>query len=156
MNKLHCVKTKKLQNPEVLANAIYNNFVYLNQFPELMHTKEEILKTLTEKNNIIYLVYDGHKLIGYLVADIRFFPDNRYGCYISYFYVSQKYRGKKIGSKLLEKLIQKCRYEYLNSVVLTCDTHDTNLVKFYQKYNFIPDEVLGGSDRRHNVFSLFL
>lgn len=154
MNKLTCVEIYKIKNPSLLTNTIYNNFIYLKKYPELLHNKEEITKSINSKNNLIYLVFDNKKLIGYLVGDFRTLSDNRYGYYISYFYVGQKYRNNKIGSKLLEKLINNCKKK-TKFIILTCDTFDIKAMNFYKKYGFIEDPILG-SNTRHNVYCLFL
>lgn len=149
------IKVNKIQNPEVLSNVIFNNFSYLTEFPELMHTKKEITNMLCMTNTICYLVYDGDKLIGYLVGDARKYPDGRYGYYVSYLYVAKNYRNKKIGSDLMDMLINEAKSNGVGFILLTCDTNDEKVVNFYIKYGFKVDSSLGNG-RRHNVYSLSL
>jgi GNAT superfamily N-acetyltransferase len=52
------------------------------------------------KDNIILTVFIGNKLIGFLCAKII----SKHWCMIDTIGVEQRYRGQKIGSKLLEKL----------------------------------------------------
>lgn len=155
MSTIKYIKVDKLQNPELLSDVIFNNFNYLTEFPELSHTKKEIIKLLQSDNSIIYLVYDKNKLIGYLVGDARKFPDGRYGYYISYLYVLKSYRNKKIGSTLMNMLINNAKNQGIKFILLTCDTDDTKVVNFYIKYGFKVDSSLGGS-KRHNVYCLYL
>lgn len=154
--KITCIETNKIKNPELLANVAFNNFIYLTEFPELMHTKHDIIKTLQADGNMCYLVYDETKLIGYLIGNFRTLPDNRYGYYISYVFVSEKYRDKKIGTKLMNMLINKCNNVGTKFIVLTCDIHDTKIVNFYKRYGFKIDPSLGDKNKRHAVFSLYL
>jgi ribosomal protein S18 acetylase RimI-like enzyme len=155
MSKLTCIGINKIKNPNILTDTIYNNFIYLTKFPELSHNKEEITKSVNSDGSLIYLIYDDRKLIGYLVGDFRTFPDNRFGYYISYFYVGEKYRNRKIGSKLLQNLINRCKRDDIKFIILTCDTFDSKIVNFYKKYGFKEDPVLN-TKRRHTVYCLFL
>lgn len=155
MNRLLCIETKKINSPQLFAQVIYNNFLYLKDFPSLQHNKENIILNLQKELNLCYLVYNKHQLIGYLVGDFRILSDNRYVYYISYLFISQLYRNKKIGGRLLKNIINKCKLEGVNFIVLTCDTYDNKCMNFYKKYGFSKDPILGTNDR-HNVLSLFL
>src|SRR5580692_1423221 len=123
-NTIKCIEVEKIKNPSLLAEVAYNNFIYLAKFPELMHTKQDIIKTLQADGNLCYLLYDGENLIGYLIGDFRTLSDNRYAYYISYIYISKPYRNKKLGSKLMDKIIKKCVDNGTKFMVLTCDTKD--------------------------------
>ena len=154
-SKIKCVETTKIQNPEVLAQVIYKNFNYLIKYPELQHNMKTIIETLKAEGNFCYLLYHDIKLIGYLVGDFRVLPDNRYGYYISYAYICEDYRNRKLGSQLMNKLINKVKEKGVKFIVLTCDVRDKQVVKFYQKYGFNKDPNLGGN-KPHIVFSLYL
>lgn len=156
MSKIKCIETNKVKNPQLLANVVFNNFLYLTHFPDLQHTKTEIVKTLNLESCLCYLLYDDTKLIGYLIGDFRTFPDNRYGFYVSYVYISSKYRNRKLGSELMNQLIKKCNNIGTKFIVLTCDTNDEKVVKFYEKLGFVIDSSLGENKRRHNVYCLYL
>ena len=154
-NKFKCLVVNRIKNPQLLSSIAFNNFKYLCKFPELAHAEENIYQTLTSSGNLCYLLYDNDLLIAYLIGDFRTLADNRYVYYISYFYIAEKYRNKKIGGKILSMLINKCRSEGLKFIVLTCDTLDDKNVYFYKKYGFVPDPLLG-SNKRHNVYCLYL
>lgn len=153
MSKIVCVETRNIKHPEIIVNAIYNNFIYLTEFPELQHTKNDIMKLLQLDDKLCYLLYLNNSIIGYLIGDYRTFPDNRYGFYVSYLYIAKKYRKHGLGKMLMNKIINKCRNQGTKFIILTCDTNDTNIVNFYNKLGFKIDRSLG-SNKRHNVFSL--
>lgn len=155
MSKIKCIEVSKIKNSSLLADVAYNNFIYLTKFPELMHTKQDIIKTLQADGNLCYLLYDGNNLIGYLIGDFRTLPDSRYAYYVSYLYISKQYRNKKLGSRLMDKIIKKCQDNGTKFIILTCDTQDDKIIRFYQRYGFKVDSYLGGN-KRHNVFSLYL
>ena len=153
--KIRCIEVEKIKNPDVLANVVFNNFIYLKEFPELMHNKKDIIKSLNSEGNLCYLMYDKNNLIAYLIGEFRTLPDNRYGYYISYLYVLKSYRDKKLGSSLMNRIISKCQKTGVNFILLTCDTKDEKIVQFYRKYGFVIDPSLGG-EKRHNVYCLYL
>ena len=94
-------------------------------------------------------------LIAYLIGEINHLNDGRLVYYISYFYVCPKYQNKKIGSRLIDCLINKCTVWGIRFIILTCDTNDRKLVSFYSKRNFEVDTVLKNGTR-HEVFTLNL
>ena len=155
MNKIKCIEVRKIKNHSLLATVAYNNFIYLTKFPELMHTKEDIVKALQSDGNLCYLLYDGNNLIGYLIGDFRTLQDSRYAYYISYLYISKQYRDKKLGSRLMDKIIKKCQDTGVKFIVLTCDTKDDKIIRFYERYGFKVDSYLGGG-KRHEVFTLYI
>ncbi|ARF09431.1 acetyltransferase GNAT family protein [Indivirus ILV1] len=151
-----CIKTTRIKNPELLAQLIYYNFNYLVKYPELQHTQKDIMNALLANGNLCYLLFHNNKLIGYMVGDFRTLPDNRYGYYISYVFISEKYRNGGLGTKLMNMLIKECQNRGVSWIVLTCDTRDKKIVKFYKKYGFNIDSGLNGNNVIHKVFSLRL
>ncbi|MCJ7637962.1 MAG: GNAT family N-acetyltransferase [Nitrososphaeraceae archaeon] len=152
------IKTPRINNPELLANIAYHNFKYLTKYPELQHSIDDIMKTLQLEGNLSYLLYDNKKLIGYMIGDFRTLPDNRYGYYISYVFIMEKYRNSGLGSKLMDMIIQECQDRGVSWIVLTCDSRDKKIVRFYEKYRFAIDKSLNGVDQNkiHKVYSLRL
>jgi len=154
---LKCIETKRIQNPELLANIIYHNFVYLIEFPHLSHNKKAIIDTLKLPNNLCFLVYEDNNLIAYLVGDFKTLNDQRYVYYISYFYVMENYRSNGLGGQIMKLVINKCKNMGISFIVLTCDNHDPRVVKFYKKHGFVLDPVLGlAASKRHQVMCLYL
>jgi GNAT superfamily N-acetyltransferase len=121
-----------------------------------MHSKNEILRSLTSDDTFCYFLYDNKKLIGYLTGEYKTLNDNRYVFYVSYFYICSSYRNKQLGSKLMKLLINKCTREGTKFILLTCDTFDNKVVQFYKKLGFVQDPILGDENKRHNVFVLYL
>ena len=70
-------------------------------------------------------------------------------------HVLDSYRRHKIGSYLMDKIIDYCKNNSIKFIVLSCDTYDKQVVDFYtKKYKFIKDPVLS-TGGRHDVFCLF-
>ena len=137
------------------VNTIYKNFEYLAKFPELSHNKTEIKRLLTDKNMMSLLVFDNGQIIAYLVGEYKHLPDRRNIYYISYMYVATKYRGKKIGSALLQALINKCQRNKIRYIVLSCDTADKKVHNFYINRGFMVDHVLR-TFKRNEVLSMYV
>jgi GNAT superfamily N-acetyltransferase len=154
---LKCIETDKIKNPNLLSNIIYNNFVYLTEFPHLSHNKKAINDILKLENNLCFLVYDNDNLVGYLVGDFKTLDDQRYVYYISYFYVMESYRSQGLGGQIIKTVINKCKKLGVTFIVLTCDSYDPKVVKFYKRHGFILDPILGTSaSDRHIVMCLYL
>lgn len=159
MATLDIVEVKRITNSEQLSNVIYRNFKSLIEDPSLLHTPEEINSTIQSEQAINYLVYYKYqkinKLIAYLIGETKQLSDSRYVYYISYLYVLKKFRNMKIGTILLQTVIDKCKDKGIKFIVLRYDTSDTKLKKFYDKFGFTKDPVLSTGDK-HDVVSLFL
>jgi ribosomal protein S18 acetylase RimI-like enzyme len=150
-----CIIVQKINNPDSFAKTIYNNFIYLTKYPELSHNIESIKESITMPGTLTLVVKSNDKIIAYLVGDFRELNDKRYVYYISYMYVSEAYQSKGIGTKLMKTLIEQCKNYKVDVILLTCDTVDKNIVKFYTKFGFNKDPFLS-SNKRHDQFSLKL
>jgi len=137
------------------ANVIYNNFIHLSNDPQLQHNTTELRRLLNSSNMVAYVVYQQNTIIAYLVGETKHLNDGRDAFYISYLYIGQKYRGKKLGSKLMKMLINKCNSDGTLYILLTCDIKDKKVYEFYEKIGFMPDAILRNYGR-HEVLSLSL
>jgi GNAT superfamily N-acetyltransferase len=146
----------KINDCDAFVDVVYNNFIYLTKFPELMHTREEIKRILKSDETFGCIIYDeNNNIVGYLIGEFKNLNDNRYVYYISYFYILQKYRSKGIGKIIMKVVINKCTKRGIKFVMLTCDLYDGKIVEFYKKMGFVDDPVLN-SKGRHRVMTLFL
>ena len=156
MNKISIIETNKILNVQQLCNTIYNNFIYLSNIKLLMHTKYDIQKILLSEQLLCYLIYfNNSSLIGYLVGEFRALNDSRYVYYISYLFVSESFRNKKIGTLMMKLIIKKCKSLGVKFILLTCDSNDNKIVNFYKKLGFIKDPILN-STSRYQIFCLFI
>ena len=159
MNKIQIIQTEKINNPEILTNIIYNNFKYLKDVIELHHTPKEIEQSIKANGSFNYLVYymgNNSELIGYLIGNFKNLSDGRYVYYISYLYIIKKFRKSGIGTKLMNLLIEECKNDEVKFIILTYDTCDDKIIKFYKKYGFVKDLILGKNNTQYNIFCLYL
>jgi len=113
------------------VNIVFNNFRNAENVRKLKHNKKEIKRLLLSENfvGVLYSVND--HTIGYVLAEARCLDDNRCVLFVSYIYVSSKFRGKKIGSVLMDEIEIRAKFDNMDGVMLIYDTHDEKLRKFY-------------------------
>ena len=95
-------------------------------------------------SNTLYslCVYDGDKLIGYG----RIIGDKTIFLYIQDIMVIPEYQGKKIGTGIMNKLIEKINeYKKINPEIRTYLGASKGKESFYEKFGFVsrPNEELG-------------
>lgn len=147
------------QNILLFTKIIYNNFINLINFPYVKHSIKDIQLLLSSENMFGYIVNMNYnkekKIIAYLFGEISTIPDGRHAYYLSYIYVAPKYRHLKIGSFLIKKIIDKCKYDGIPFIVLTCDCENQQLINFYKKFGFVFDSNLK-KNKRHDVMCLYI
>ncbi len=134
------------------VNIIYTNFIELSYEDKLMHTREKIEENLRNDNSIIILIMSkDKKLVGFLTANIMMLDDRRKVLFVTYIYVSETFRNKQIGSKLLDEAEKLGRAYKCNGVMLIYDTSKPNLVRFYEDRSYMQDINLRRYEQ-HDVF----
>lgn len=147
--------TMRKYNLGDFSKTIFYNFIELAKYPELKHNIQEINRILKAPNTIAFFVYNGHKMLGYIIGEVMRLNDGRLVLYISYLYVATKYRDNGFGSTLLKQMINKAHKLHVDAVVLTCDTADEKVLDFYTMKGFMYDPYLRNYNR-HDVLSLTL
>jgi len=96
------------------------DYSYLNTLSDYQITDNAFNKVL------IYKLDD--KIIGYLDYSVMYERGE-----INYIFILKEYRNQKIGSKLLEYMINNTN---LDEISLEVNKNNTNAIKLYQKYGF--------------------
>lgn len=95
---------------------------------------DKLLDFNIKYNNVFtkYIAYYiDNKIAGYLVYE------NLYDrVEIDYIYVVNEYRNKKIGSFMMEYLINLCKKEKLYNITLEVSINNIYAIKLYEKYGF--------------------
>jgi len=127
-------KTKKLEY------MIYTNFKHLSQYPNLLHTNNEIIKLLTSKNIQFYLYIKKAKIAAYLVGDIiDLGSGSRKVLFINYIFVAKAFRSAGIGNILLNYAQKVARDKNIDGIMLVCDTENTPVHDWYLRHGFMLD-----------------
>lgn len=140
-------------NINMFVDIIYNNFKNLAEYPDLKHNRTDIYNLLKSSTMKGYIVRQSNKILGYLIGEDMILADGRKIYYVSYIFITESFRNKKLGSKLIDIVINNSRLLNFDGVMLTCDTEDSKVFYFYQKLGFMPDLVLRRYNR-HDVMYL--
>lgn len=145
----------KFVNVNILSKIIYNNFIDLTNANYISHNKNEIFELLTNDQLNGYLLFDDNNLIGYLIGTTKILPDSRYVYFLNYIFIANKYKNKKLGSLLINNLIQYCEFLGIKIITLICDFNNSKVMNFYKKFGFVKDTSLN-NNKQHNVLSLYI
>lgn len=145
----------KIKDPSAFVKTVYDNFSYLTE-PELNHTVEEIRRVVTSPDFFGLLMYNSDgRIIAYLVGEFKNLADGRYVYYITYMFVSPRFRGRKLGSRMVNKLAEHCTTKGVRFIILTCDSTKNKLVNFYRNLGFMDDPVIK-TNNQHIVMCRYL
>jgi len=134
---------KKNQRGEIVSKKLLPLIQYKN-YDE--HLREDVGKYMRLDNNkaIIFVAEDNEKLIGYIYGRIINKPKMRLGRIgvIEDWFVEEKYRGKRIGEILWNRLIEWFKSKKCNRLEL--DVYPTNkkAIKIYHKLGFIDKNIV--------------
>lgn len=128
-------------NINLITPVIYKNFIQLHRYPELQHNIKDIKDILNDKTFFGIFIFDEHKkILGYLIGKNINLNDGRKVFYISYIFVAEQFRNKKLGSKMLD--IVHNQKKNVDMIMLTCDTYDKLVYNFYIKRGYMRDYFL--------------
>lgn len=111
---------------------LFNNFndTYFNETGKRLN----ISKEFKDNPYINYMVCVlGDKIVGYLSYEDIF---DRYE--ISNLYVLYNYRGNKIGSYLIQELINRAKLSNIKNITLEVNKENLVAINLYKKYGFVP------------------
>lgn len=142
---------EKQKDLSFFIDIIYNNFIELTEDDKLMHNKEKIEENLRNDNSVIILLMNDDKIFGFVTGNIMLLDDRRKVLFISYIYVAETERNKKLGSQLMNIVEKTALLNKCLGVMLIFDTHQQNLVRFYENRGYMLDINLRRYER-HDVF----
>ncbi len=94
------------------------------------------------------LAYIDNKLVGFILGLVD--QTDQSHAYIHYLFVDEKHRGKRIGERLLNELIQYLRNKKLRKISLMTGNPKNEL--FYSRFGFILDNELMDEHLNEPVF----
>jgi ribosomal protein S18 acetylase RimI-like enzyme len=131
---------------DMLAFIIYQNFIHAAKFPKLKHNMNEINRILNSKDSFLVMSIVNSKLIGYILGEYIGMEkynagDSRRVVYITYLYVVPKHRKHNVASKMLDYLY-KFHGNNASGFMLTFDTYNKKLKRFYENRGFMQDVIM--------------
>jgi GNAT superfamily N-acetyltransferase len=143
---------EKQKDLTFFINIIYNNFIEFANDYKLMHSKEKIEEGLRKEGSIIILLMnDLNKIIGFSTGNIMVLDDHRKVLHVSYIYVAESERDKKLGAMLLAETEKIAYINKCIGITLIFDTHQDKLVRFYENRGYMLDINL----RRYERYDVF-
>lgn len=139
------------QDLTLFVDIIYNNFIDLVDEPKLMHNKEKILELLQSSNSVLIISMNKNTMNGFILSEIMELDDRRQVLYISYIYIAKTLRTNGLGGKLMNIAESYASKNNCLGVMLIFDTHNTSLVRFYEKRGYMLDINLRRYEQ-HDVF----
>jgi len=138
--KIEVPQIKEQKRINELARQIQK--IHFNWRPDLFLNVEEViskerLKGLLDKKSI-YVAKIGEEIVGYIIIDIVE-KDNSFIRYrkllvVDTLCVDEKYRGKGIGTKLLEYAKNLGKENNCTDMYLTVNPKNENAIKVYEKF----------------------
>lgn len=139
------------QDLTLFVDIIYNNFIELETQPKLLHNKDKILESLQSPNTVLIVILDKKTMAGFVLSEIIELDDRRRVLFISYIYVAKSLRTNGIGGKLMDIAESFAGKNNCIGVMLIFDTHNSSLVRFYEKRGYMLDINLRRYEQ-HDVF----
>ena len=91
---------------------------------------------INDFNNNVFTKYFIYKENGIILGFLNYYDlYDRYE--IAYIEVKEEYRNKKIGSKLMEYLIEKGNNQKIYNITLEVNINNVYAIKLYKKYDFV-------------------
>jgi ribosomal protein S18 acetylase RimI-like enzyme len=87
------------------------------------------LKTILSKSTYFVVAVDGQKIVGFVTCN----SDTYVSAYIPLLEVLPEYKNQKIGTKLMQKMLEKVQDMYMIDIIC-----DVEMNSFYAKFNFNP------------------
>ena len=104
--------------------------------------KDFLSKHIVEETMLVFLMYDGEKIIGYGMAfDVEehpFMPEWTHRGYITQYFVDSAYRGKGIGELGLNYIHDWFRSRGLTNAMLNVDMENEIGNRFWVRQGYVP------------------
>jgi GNAT superfamily N-acetyltransferase len=123
----------KLVESKIIAEMLEKTF---DKYAEQIPTIKEIEVAINE--NMITIVRESSSIIGILMRDMA-----KFSSLWRFFLVSEKHRGKGVGSKLLNYYFNECKGKKIISWVLDINSNSLDLHKHYGfKFDSLRDQIM--------------
>lgn len=124
--------------------AVQVHEMHVQWAPNLYKSVEEVISKeyfeILVKNEEIYVAKLQNEIVGYIIFNIKEKenPSMRYRkqLNIDAICVDKKYRGKGIGTKILESIKEIAKSKGCTDLYLTVNQENENAIKMYEKFGF--------------------
>ncbi|WP_396172540.1 GNAT family N-acetyltransferase [Flavobacterium sp.] len=125
--------------PEILAiinyNILHSTSLY-DYTPRTLERQSELLAEKTTKNFPVFVAEINGKVAGFgMYGEFRFREAYRFTVEHSV-YVTEAFKGKGIGGKLLRRLIDEAKSQKLHTMIGVIDAENKESILFHEKFGF--------------------
>ena len=142
MNNIKIVEKSNFVSWEEITELIHDAYAEREKqnlhFAAFKSTPEENAQKIIDGKKVVGLVFLKCPSWPYLTnknGKEKWYCDKNYGTVIN-LSVKEKYKSRGIGRKLLEKLIEECNKQKLDSIMIDTSSSLKRLNKFYDSYGF--------------------
>jgi len=134
-------KENRRYDKKILGRKFWPFYISKINEEEKINWLNDIKKAFKDKNTKIFVVEENEKLIGYtwintyLIDYLK--PKKKVG-YINEFFITKKFRGKNISTKLMNKIIEWFKQQKIEFVSLCVFAKNEKAVDIYKKFGFEP------------------
>lgn len=126
--------TVRQLNPDdyLCLEKLFAEFAEFENHPELMTNSAEQMQDETNYLNGFVAVNESNEVIGYATYFFAYFTWVGKSLYMDDLYVTNDYRGKGIGTKLINKIIEKAKQENCKRLRWQVSDWNKPAIKFYE------------------------
>jgi ribosomal protein S18 acetylase RimI-like enzyme len=149
-------KTTNLKNVDLLSKIIFLNFLYLQNEPNITFTMESIINILKSPSVITwFLLDDQDNICGYLIGKNQRLADGRYVYYISYFYITEFYRNKGYGRRMLLTCFKEIKDLNIKFIMLICKKN-SSAEKLYKSLGFSLEPIVKLDNENYEILYIYV
>lgn len=148
------INGNKLVNMDtgLFEHIVYKNFYHLAGPKELNHNMNEVHRLCNSSRSFVLTATIEGALVGYVLGEIINLNgfnqmDNRSVCYITYLYTVPKFRNTGIATQMLKLVRSFFKKSKSDGIMLTFDTTNQKLARFYKKNGFMRDLSMATGNR---------
>jgi len=134
-------KENRRYDKKILGRKFWPFYISKINEEEKINWLNDIKKAFKDKNTKIFVVEENEKLIGYTWVNTYLIdylkPKKKVG-YINEFFITKKFRGKNISTKLMNKIIEWFKQQKIEFVSLCVFAKNEKAVDIYKKFGFEP------------------
>ncbi len=130
------IKNLEVNDLMLISEFMYDNEKNFNKFSKIGWTYKNIEKHFYKSNNYSIGCFINNKICGILIGE-KIENQINFDLDIHIIFVSNNYRRKKIGSKIMNFIESNNNFTKISKIFLEVSEKNSEAIKFYEKNNFV-------------------